>query len=234
MDYKEYTRLRDIVVKRNKRAVTAGLMSAVHFPTVAEIKEGYVDFRTAMRAVKDYYSSGSQVSTIRQTGLIPDFIQFQEQPKPVRLTDEIRRERKRQKQREYRRKKAVRETATTPQKAQKYEGYLKALETVSKTWKKAGVDIGISVQSLTPKQLQGFVEYMEYRFAQGDYTQKYVIDEFIQDFSKLLKKGYSANTITSDFEKFMENRYGLSNRAEMMEGISGGDFQIRWDEMIGD
>ena len=75
-DNKEYTRLRDIVVKRNKRAVEAGLMPLVHFPTIREIKAGVVSPGEAMQAVKGYYSGGSQVKAIRETGLVPEFKTF--------------------------------------------------------------------------------------------------------------------------------------------------------------
>ena len=234
INFKDYTRLRDIVVKRNKRAVQAGLMPPVHFPTVAEIKAGFVDPATALQAVKGYYSSGSQVKAIRQTGLLPPAISFPEMPKPKPEPLEVKKERRRQQQRAYRRRKKVRETAITPDKGKKYESYLKALETVSKTWKKAGFDIGIDLSSLTPSQAQAFVEYMDYRFSQGDFTQRYVIDEFIQDFSKLLSKGHSAKDITSDFNQFLENRSQLQSRSDRMEGLSNSDIMGLWDEFIGD
>ena len=111
--------------------------------------------------------------------------------------------------------------------------YLKALETVSRTWRKAGRDIGIDLKKLTPAQAQAFVEYMDYRFSQGDFTQRYVIDEFIQDFSKLLSKGYSAKNIIGDFNLFLENRMQLENRMNNMEGIPAWEFSGLWDEFIG-
>ena len=232
MNFKDYTRLRDIVVKRNKRAVNAGLMAPVHFPTVAEIKAGYVDPAAALKAVKDYYSSGSQVKTIRQTGLVPVAVSFPEMPKPKPVSDEVKKERRRQQQREYRRRRKVRESAITPEKAKRYDSYLKALQTVSRTWRKAGFDIGIDLGKLSPAQAQAFVEYMDYRFAQGDFTQRYVIDEFIQDFSKLLSKGHSAKDITSDFNQFLENRSQLQSRGESMDGLSNGDIMGLWQQFI--
>ena len=234
INFKEYTRIRDIVVKRNKRAVQAGLMPALHFPTVAEIKSGFVSPSEALSFVKSYYSSGSQVKSIRQTGLTPDVVIFPEMPKPKPVSEEIKKERRREQQRRYRRIKKVRETAITPAKGKKYESYLKALESVSRTWRKQGFNIGIDLQSLTPSQAQAFVEYMDYRFAQGDFTQRYVIDEFIQDFSKLMKKGHSPKDITSDFNKFLENRLELENRANNMEGLSNAEFMNYWDEFIGE
>ena len=233
-DFRDYTRIRDIVVKRNKRAAAAGLMPLVHFPTVKEIRSGFVNPSEALKAVKDYYSSGSQVKAIRQTGLTPVIKSFPEMPKLPPVSKEEKKEKRREQQRAYRRRKKVRETAITPEKGKKYESYLKALETVSKTWRKAGFDIGINLRTLTPSQAQAFVEYMDYRFSQGDFTQRYVIDEFIQDFSKLLSKGHSAKQITSDFNQFLENRSQLQNRANNMEGMSNAEVMNLWSQFIGD
>lgn len=233
IDFKEYTKIRDIVQKRIKRAYAAGLAPMVHVPTVKEIKAGLVDPAEAMRALKDYYSSGSQVKAIRQTGIVPEFKKFPEMPPQPKVSDELLKEKKRKQQRDYRRRRKVRELALTPEKAKKYESYLKALETVSKTWKKAGRDIGLDLSKLSPTQAQAFVEYMDFRFSQGDFTQRYVIDEFIQDFSKLLSKGYSSKNIISDFNLFLENRMQLENRMNKMEGIHSWEFSGYWDEFIG-
>lgn len=234
IDFKEYTRLRDIVQKRIKRAVKAGLAPMVHVPTVKEIKAGIVDPTEALRALKGYYSGGSQVKTIRQTGLVPEFRSFPTLPELPPLSSAEKKQRDRERQREYRRRRKVRETALSPEKGKKYESYLKALETVSRTWKRAGRNIGIDLRSLTPTQAQAFVEYMDYRFSQGDFTQRYVIDEFIQDFSKLLSKGHSAKNIVNDFNLFLENRMQLQGRMENMEGISSWEFMGLWDDFIGD
>ena len=234
IDFKEYTRIRDIVQKRIKRAVKAGLAPMVHVPTVKEIRAGIVDPAEALRALKGYYSGGSQVKTIRQTGLVPSFRSFPTLPEQPPLSKEQKRQRERERQRDYRRRRKVRETAISPEKGKKYEGYLKALETVSRTWKRAGKDIGIDLRSLTPSQAQAFVEYMDYRFSQGDFTQRYVIDEFIQDFSKLLSKGHSAKNIVNDFNLFLENRMQLENRMNNMEGIPSWEFSGLWDDFIGE
>ena len=232
-DFKEYTRIRDIVQKRIKRASAAGLAPMVHVPTVKEIKAGIVDPQEALRALKGYYSGGSQVRTIRQTGLVPEFKSFPTLPEMPPLSKEQKRQRDRERQKDYRRRRKVRETAISPEKGKKYESYLKALESVSRTWKRAGRDIGIDLKSLTPSQAQAFVEYMDYRFSQGDFTQRYVIDEFIQDFSKLLSKGHSAKNIVNDFNLFLENRMQLQGRMENMEGIPSWEFSGLWDDFIG-
>lgn len=233
IDFKEYTRIRDIVQKRIKRAVKAGLAPMVHVPTVKEIKAGLVSPSEAMRELKGYYSGGSQVKTIRQTGLVPSFKSFPTLPEAPALSKEQKKQQARERQRDYRRRRKVRETAITPEKGKKYESYLKALETVSRTWKRAGKDIGIDLKSLTPTQAQAFVEYMDYRFSQGDFTQRYVIDEFIQDFSKLLSKGHSPKNIVKDFNLFLENRQQLQGRMDNMEGIPSWEFSGLWDDFIG-
>ena len=232
-DFKEYTRIRDIVQKRIKRAASAGLAPMVHVPTVKEIKAGIVNPQEALRALKGYYSGGSQVKTIRQTGLVPEFKSFPTLPELPPLSKDQKRQRERDRQRDYRRRRKVRETTISPEKGKKYESYLKALESVSRTWKRAGRDIGIDLKSLTPSQAQAFVEYMDYRFSQGDFTQRYVIDEFIQDFSKLLSKGHSAKNIVNDFNLFLENRMQLQGRMENMEGIPSWEFSGLWDDFIG-
>ena len=234
IDFKEYTRIRDIVQKRIKRAVKAGLAPMVHVPTVKEIKAGIVDPAEALRALKGYYSGGSQVKAIRQTGIVPEFRSFPTLPEQPKLSSAEKKQRDRERQREYRRRRKVREAALTPEKGKKYESYLKALDTVSRTWKRAGRDIGIDLRSMTPAQAQAFVEYMDYRFSQGDFTQRYVIDEFIQDFSKLLSKGHSAKNIVSDFNLFLENRMQLQGRMENMEGIPSWQFMGLWDDFIGE
>lgn len=233
IDFKEYTRIRDIVQKRINRAVKAGLAPMVHVPTVKEIKAGLVSPSEAMRELKGYYSGGSQVKTIRQTGLVPSFKSFPTLPEAPALSQEQKKQKARERQRDYRRRRKVRETAITPEKGKKYESYLKALETVSRTWKRAGKDIGIDLKSLTPTQAQAFVEYMDYRFSQGDFTQRYVIDEFIQDFSKLLSKGHSPKNIVKDFNLFLENRQQLQGRMDNMEGIPSWEFTGLWDDFIG-
>ena len=233
IDFKEYTRIRDIVQKRIKRAASVGLAPLVHVPTVKEIKAGLVSPSEAMRALKNYYSGGSQVKTIRQTGFVSEFKSFPTLPEEKPLSKSEKRQRQREYQRDYRRRRKVRETAITPEKGKKYESYLKALETVSRTWKRAGKDIGIDLRSLSPSQAQAFVEYMDYRFSQGDFTQQYVIDEFIQDFGKLLNKGHSAKNIVSDFNLFLENRMKLQGRMDNMEGIQSWEFDGLWADFIG-
>ena len=119
--FSEYTKLRDIVVKRNKRAVAAGLAAPIHFPTVKEIKKGMVSPSEAMAAVKEFYSAGSQLKVIRQTGITPEFKKYPTLSDEPKLTIDEKRERRREQQRQYRRRKKVRDTAISPEKAKKYD-----------------------------------------------------------------------------------------------------------------
>lgn len=236
MNFKEYTRIRDIVVKRNKRAAAAGLMPLVHFPTVKEIRSGIVDKKQAFRALQDYYSSGSQVKAIRQTGYVPEIRQLQQFPKmpaQPRPTTEQKRERKREQQRKYRQKQAIKRIDDRDRSIALLYAY-RAVETIEKTWKEAGMDLGVSLSAMTPSEVRAFLEYIDYRFSQGDYTQIYVIDEFVQDFSKLKKKGYTPKQIQDDFDKFLEKRKGIHDRSLLMEGITEGEMRKYWDEFIGD
>ena len=232
MDFKDYTRMRDIVRKRNVRLSEAGLSSLVHFPTVKEIKAGLVSPSEAMKAVKEYYSGGSTVKAVRQTGLVPEMKVFPSLPPEQKLNDTEKRMRKRASDRAYKRRKAVRSLTSSPEKQGKYESYLKALQTVQKVWDKAGFNLGLDLSSMTPSEAKSFVAYMDYRFSQGDFTAIYVIDQFIQDFSKLRKAGYKGSDIVSDFNKFLEKETGLRKDADNMEGMSGTGFLSMWDKFV--
>lgn len=249
-NYSEYTKLRDILVKRNKRAVMAGLAKPVHFPTVREIKAGVVSKYEAFSALKDYYSGGSQLKAIRQTGIVPGFREYPELPPKQKETPEESKQRKRDTQKRYRRRKAVREMGIDPEKQKKFESYLKALENVKNTWKesikrlqgkpKARETVNLyrdlisALDNMTPSQAKAFVEYMDYRFSQGDFTQKYVIDEFVQGFSRLLSKGYQVQDITSDFEAFLIKRAEMGENAQNMQGLPSSKIMGLWDKFIGE
>ena len=167
IDFKEYTRMRDIAVKRIRSGVTSG--------------------PEALRQLDIYLSSGSTVTAARQTGIVPEFKKFVELPPKPKLSEAEKKERKREQGRLYRQRKKVR----------------------------------------------AFVEYMDFRFSQGDFTQRYVIDEFVQDFSKLLSRGYKGSEITDDFNKFLADRKMLDDRASAMEGMSSGEIMAMWSRFAG-
>ena len=95
------------------------------------------------------------------------------------LTEEQRRERRREHSRDYRRRKKTYDYE--PVKGKKYREYLKGVKTM-------GVDI-------PPSQLPAFFAYMDYRFAQGAGSKKYVFDIFVDDFQEMLQKGYKPDQL---------------------------------------
>lgn len=229
ISFKDYTRLRDIVVKRNKRAVSAGLMSPVHFPTVKEIKAGLVDPGSAWRAVNLYYSGGSQVKAIRQTGLKPPVIEFPAYEAPKKLTDEEKKERRRKQQRDYRRRIKIDQSELLDDKQKTYyKRYLKALRTLQNK----GFDFGIDIDSMTPNQALAFAEYIDFRFSQGDFNQQYIINEFVEQFDKLTSKGYTSKEIQKDFSKYLLDRNIMRDKEGKLLGISAEAVSELWEDFI--
>lgn len=228
-DSKEYTRLRDIAHKRMTRGVEQGLISEIHFPTVREIKAGIVDPRMALAEIKSYLASGSTVTAIKQTGLLPVFREFPRLPERMPISSDERRMRKRASDKAYRIRKKLRETfnKTTG------ENYLKALESLQRKHRKKGRNFADNLLKMTPTEAAAFVAYMDYRFAQGDFTQLYVIDEFIADFSKLRKQGYSAQEIIKDFDIFLSHQAEVKDRADNMEGLTANQTLGLWRKFVG-
>lgn len=228
ISFKDYTRIRDIVVKRNKRAVEAGLMSPVHFPTVKEIKAGFADARQAWRSVQNYYSSGSQVKTIRQTGIKPPEVSFPVMPIED-VTEEVKRERRRRQQRDYRRRAKIDKNANLTE-AQKisYKRFLKSLQTL----KAKGFKMNLDPDTMSPTEALAFAEYMEYRFSQGDFSVKYVIDEFVEQYDRLKEKGYTTKQIEKDFDSYLLNRKGLTSRENDMLGLTPDEINSLMDDFI--
>ena len=204
-------------------------MPSVHFPTVKEIKSGLVTESEARRYVEEYYSSGSQVRTIKETGLTPEVRSFRELPKD---TESQKKAKRRQQQREYRQRKRLRTHAPSAEKAERYERFLKGARTFANQFTALGMKPPFNPDTLTPKEAQIFAEYMDYRFSQGDYDQKYVIDEFIKDYAEI-RKTHKPEAIIRDFEKFVEDRTGLESRSEAMEGLTTDEFDDFWSKYAG-
>lgn len=205
-DYKEYTRLRDIAQKRIKRGQAAGLGIDVHIPTVKELRQrGEGASEIEMMRLQQFINTGFSLERRRAAS----------RPK---MTEEERRQRKREYSREYRRRKVAKEYER-PEYPNKYQGYLKGLKTL-------GVDV-------PPSKLPAFFAYMDARFAQGSAKdKKYVFDIFVEDFQKILKSGYNPNQILGDFQKFEANQAELASRAGQMLGTSYAESISRWDAYL--
>lgn len=208
IDYKEYTKLRDIAQKRIKRGQAAGVAIDIHIPTVKELRQrgaeaGEIEFIR----LTQFLESGFSLARRREA----------ERP---RMTEEQRRECKRQQSRRYRRQKVAREYAREDYPT-KYLEYLKGLQTMH--------------MDIPPSQLPGFFAYMDYRFSQGSKGEKkYVFDNFVDDFVKMLQKGYNPNQIVSDFRKFEADQAMLEERAGNMTGMNYEKAQNLWDAFIDD
>ena len=194
IDYKEYTKLRDIAQKRIKRAQAAGVHIDIRVPTVKELRQRGEDVgNIELMRLEQFVRTG--FSLARRSA----------ESRPV-YTAEEKRARKNQQNRDYRRRKVAREYEREEYPT-KYQSYLKGLKTM-------GVDV-------PPSKLPGFFAYMDSRFAQGSSKdKKYVFDIFVEDFQKMLQKGYSANQIVTDFRQFEADQALLADRAAGMQGTS--------------
>ena len=87
---------------------------------------------------------------------------------------------------------------------------------------------------IPPSKLPAFFAYMDYRFAQGGGAKKYVFDIFVDDFQKMLEKGYNPNQILGDFQKFEADQAALDDRAGNMSGMNYEKAIDLWDKFIGE
>lgn len=212
MDYKEYSRLRSIARKRIERAVEAGKASPVHIPTVKEIRASGKDPERYLANVKSFLESPtSSLAKIRKTPEVKfTVIDFAEKPKRAKKPiSEAQRARRNEQKRRSKAKRAVEKASANEAEARRRVSYLKALETVSKQWREAGLDVGYWLAGFSPTRAKAFVSYMDYRFSQGDYKNRYTIDTFIRDFGKLVSKNYNFTDIEKDFGQFLEKQKKL-------------------------
>ena len=74
---------------------------------------------------------------------------------------------------------------------------------------------------------------MDYRFSQGSWREKkYVFDSFVDDYKKLLQKGYDPNQIVDDFKQFEKDQAILEDKAGGMSGMNYTKAQGLWDQFI--
>lgn len=202
IDYKEYSRLRDIAQKRIKRAQEAGVPLHLHIPTVKELRgSDAMSAERDMMALELFITEGFSLERQRSA-------------ERVILTQEEKRERKRKQSRRYRRMKVAREYEHE-EHPDAYQRYVKGLETL-------GVE-------LKPSELPAFFAYMDYRFAQGKNSKQYVIDVFVEDYKKMLMAGYSAGDILNDFKKFEADQALIAADAENMYGTDYDKAIEMWD-----
>lgn len=205
--FSEYTRLRDIVVKRLKRRGVTDF----HVPTVKEIK---LSGNAKAIEIELAHQTGQLQSFIYKT----DIIREEKKARKPKFSPEQKKARRREYEKQYRRRKVAKEYER-PEFPNKYQGYLKGLRTM-------GVDI-------PPSKLPSFFKYMDYRLAQGNTAKKYVFDIFVDDYQKMLQKGYSPDQILADFQKFEADMLALQERFGVMRGMSVEQAIVLWDKFIG-
>lgn len=224
IDFKEYTKLRDIAQKRIKRAIAAGVKIDKTVATVKELRQrGEFAAEIEMMQLKQFLQTGFSLARRR------------EETRPV-LSESEKRAKKREQNRLYRRMKVAREYER-PEWPTKYQSYLKGIETFNRKYREQG--LYELVIDIPPRKLPAFFAYMDYRYSQGSYKdKKYMFDTFIEDYEQMLKAGYKADQILSDFKKFEADQALLSDSADQMEG-TGYDLAakrwhkfMKWDDII--
>ena len=204
--FSEYTRLRDIVVKRLKRRGVNALP-----PTVKQIKQaGTGDMAMAIELAR-------QTAELQNYIYRTDLLREEKKAQRPKYTEEEKKARRREYERQYRRRRVAREEER-PEYPNKYQGYLKGLRTM-------GVDI-------PPSKLPSFFKYMDYRMAQGNTAKKYVFDIFVDDFQRMLQKGYKPDEIIADFQQFEADMLALQERMGKMTGMSVEQAIVLWDKFI--
>ena len=237
MDFKEYSRLRSIARKRIERASAAGATPYVRIPTVAEVRAS-ANPTEYMNAVRDFLNNPTaSLSAARKQAVTMPEIQFTPLPPATKkelLTPEAKRARRNEQKRRSRAKRAVEQASRSEQDARRKVGYLRALETVAAKWREAGIDAGSWLGVLSPKKAKAFVDYMEYRFSQGDYNNKYTIDTFIRDFGELVSRGYNFDDIKGDFGAFLDKQKQLKKNAKRTNkyGVTEDEIDSAWRRFV--
>ena len=236
MNYKEYSRLRSIARKRIERASAAGKAEYTRIPTVAEVRAS-ANPGMYMEMVKSFLNEpGAGLKWMKAENISFPKIYFPPVPPGTvkTLTEEEKRERKRQQNRLSKARQRIRRESESEAEAKKRVSYLKALQTVTADWEKHGLKVGDWFKGMKPKELKAFTDYMEYRFSQGDYSNKYTIDTFIRDFGEMVKKNYNLSDIESDFSIFLEKQKQLEKREKHTNkyGITSNIIDAIWKKFV--
>ena len=234
MDYKEYSRLRSIARKRIERASAAGAAEYIRIPTVAEVRASANPSEYLAKVRQFLNTPGATLTAARTDPFSFPKLEFAPIPPLTKLTPEQKAARRREQKRRSKAKRAVEKAAGSTKEANKKVGYLKALETVAKEWRSQGVDIGNWLGVLSPKKAKAFTDYIEYRFSQGDYKNRYAIDTFIRDFGELVKRGYDMKDIQGDFSAFLVQQKELKRNWKQVNkyGINEDEVDTIWRKFV--
>lgn len=231
MDYKEYSKLRSIARKRIERAAKAGKTELVKIPTVKEVRAS-ANPDAYMAAVKSFLANpGATLTAGKKTGVSFPKIDFV----PIApVTAAEKKARRNEQKRRSKAKRYVEKLAEDEQQRVRHVGYLKALQTVVRNWRAAGVDAANWLWSLSPKQAKAFVDYLDYRFSQGSYNVKYVIDTFVRDFWEMVKRNYNMDDIEADFNLFLGKMEELKKgkRKANKYGVTEDEVDSLWKRFV--
>ena len=244
IDYKEYSRLRDIAHKRIGRLEKAGYNVDISLPTVKQVRASQNPYWFMAELVK-FVNAPTTLGAVRKSGASalpvtarPRFPKVQ----PVTVTtEEMRKQRRRERDRLARQRRAIKDIAPSGKQG-KYLGYLKAARSVAKQWQQIGERTGdISflqnakwLMNMTPTQAKAFAEYAEYRFSQGDFIDKYLLPIFAGDFVEAAQSGKNVTQLQKDFAAFLADQDRLNKHAAETEklGMSVDDMLEIWNKFV--
>ena len=215
-NFSEYSKLRSIARKRAVRLSEVGLSSLITFPTVKELKAQGVNAAQAVRAIESYLSAPTKTREYRR---------IDEAQRPVFVptsTGVIVTSKDREKQ--------ERRREQNRQSSRRYRERVRSLSKQEKSYIKAARTLGLHI---TPANAKAFVEYMDFRFAQGSDSVHYKVARYVEDYMSVMeKKGYSPNEILNDFNQFLSDRANLMQNAENMKGLTPGMIDDLFDDFI--
>ena len=201
-DFKEYSRKRDIAVKRLKR-----LGVEAHVPTVKEIKSGKYDIETSFTNLTNFLETGRSRSKIRAEARLS-------------VSPEKRREQRNERQRLYRRFKKAEEFRYSEAGSEtgNYRSILKGANTLG--------------FNMPPSEVPAFLAYMDYRFSQGTGAFAYAFSTFIDEYQELKRKGYSPDQMIGDYEQFVADQGEIRSRYNGMTGMTEEDVKTSWEHFV--
>lgn len=246
IDYKEYSRLRDIAHKRVERMKQAGFTAGIDLPTVKQVRASNNPY-FFLSELRKFVNAPTTVKEVRKAAIAgkPTEVyqpKFPTVPDVKQLTEIQKEQRKREQRRRSRVRRAIKEISPEGMQGKRL-GYIKAAQTIADQWMQIGLKTGDInylqqanwIKSMTAGQAKAFVAYTEYRFAQGDFTSRYSITRFVEDFVEMAKSGRNLNSIQLDFNNFLADQKILKDHANDTDslGMPAGKVMDLWTKFIG-
>jgi len=243
--FSEYSRLRDIAQKRQKRLVSAGFFSGIHIPTVKELRASGADPAAEIAKLHRFLAGPTTVKSVRQAGIrqimVTQTLTVQPIQKPKRqrkpLT-EAQRARKNQKAREkYALEQAIKSVSAKNRNAiRSAMKLLKRMRDEARGVKIPGLQYDPEMLFLDTALTRDFAQYMEARISQYEHDASAWYQELghrIEDYAKIRQKGRTYSDIAGDFNDFLLDQAGMDERAGEMSGMSSTELQNAWTAYIG-